>query len=114
MTELICIGCPRGCHLMVDEENDYKVSGNHCKIGEDYGKNELINPTRVLTTTVKIKGGLHSQLPCKSDGAIPKSKLLEACRSLKEVCVSSPVKKGDIIVKNILDTGIDIISCKDM
>ena len=56
MTELICIGCPRGCHLKVDEQNGYAVSGNSCPVGAEYGKNELTNPTRVLTSTVRITG----------------------------------------------------------
>ena len=26
--ELICICCPKGCHLRVDTANDYAVTGN--------------------------------------------------------------------------------------
>lgn len=114
MTNLVCIGCPRGCHLVVDEDNNYAVSGNNCKIGAEYGKNELLNPTRVLTTTVNIEGAIHNRLPVKSNGGLPKDKLLEASKSLKNVCVKSPVKLGDVIISNILETGIDIIACKNM
>ena len=59
MTELICIVCPKGCHLKVDEENGYRVTGNSCKRGEEYGKKELTNPTRVITSTVRVTGGLQ-------------------------------------------------------
>ena len=114
MVNLICIGCPRGCHLTVDVENDYKVTGNTCKIGLEYGRNELLNPTRVLTSTVRVNGGLHRQLPVKSSGAIPKGKLQEAVRSLREIEVTAPVKRGQVIVSNILDTGIDIVASRDM
>ena len=114
MVEMICIGCPRGCHLSVDVENDYAVSGNHCRIGAEYGKNELLHPTRVLTTSVKIEGAIHHCLPVKSSSGIPKAKLIEAAQSLKGVRVQSPVKMGDVIVANILDTGVDIIACKNM
>ena len=57
MKELICIVCPKGCRLTVDEFNGYKVTGNACQRGAAYGYKELTNPTRVLTTTVKIQGG---------------------------------------------------------
>lgn len=114
MIEMICIGCPKGCHLKVDENNDYKVSGNNCSIGAEYGRNELLNPTRVLTSTVKIKNALHNQLPVKSDKPLPKHLLIEAVKQLKDVTVEAPIKVGQIIVENILDTGCNIIATRDM
>ena len=57
MTELICIVCPKGCHLKVDEEKDFAVTGNGCPRGAEYGKKELTNPTRVITSTVCVEGG---------------------------------------------------------
>ncbi len=114
MKELICIGCPKGCHLLVDEENDYKVTGNSCNIGAEYGKNELLNPTRVLTSTVKIVGGIHEMLPVRTDKAIPKDKLFAVMKLLKDITIVSPIKMGDIIVENILDTGANIIASRDM
>ncbi len=114
MTSLICIGCPKGCHLTVDEENDYKVTGNSCATGAEYGRNELLNPTRVLTTTVLIEGAIHNCLPVKSNGPIPKGKLIDCARYLADVKVQSPVVTGQVIVENILDTGIDVIATKDM
>lgn len=62
MKELICIVCPKGCHLKVDEENGYAVTGNTCLKGEEYGKNELLNPMRVVTSTVKAEGGSISKV----------------------------------------------------
>ncbi len=114
MKELTCIGCPKGCHLLVDEENDYKVTGNSCSIGAEYGRNELLNPTRILTSTVKITGGIHEMLPVRSDKAIAKDKLFEVMESLKRVRVTSPIKMGDVIIENVLDTGANIIASRDM
>lgn len=114
MVNMICIGCPRGCHLSVDENNDYAVSGNNCNVGAEYGRNELINPTRVLTTTIKINGAIHNSLPVKTDKPIKKGLLIEAAKYLKNIEVSSPVSKGQIIVENILDSGSNIVACKDM
>ncbi len=114
MIELICIGCPKGCKLSVDENNGYTVTGHSCQIGAEYGRNEILNPTRVLTTIVKIENAIHNSLPVKSSKPLPKDKLIEASRSLKDVVVKSPVKTNQVIVENILDTGINIIATRDM
>ena len=111
---LVCINCPRGCHLQVDENDDYTVTGNFCKNGAEYGKNELTNPTRVLTTSVRINNAIHSCLPVKSSKPLPKAKLLEAAKSLRDIEVNAPVAIGDIVIKDILGLGVDIIACKNM
>ena len=66
MKELICIVCPKGCHLKVDEENGYAVTGNSCPRGAEYGKKELVNPTRVITSTVKVEGGALRRVSVKT------------------------------------------------
>ncbi|GAA6514164.1 DUF1667 domain-containing protein [Merdimmobilis hominis] len=114
MTDLICIVCPKGCHLHVDEENGYAVTGNSCPRGADYGKKELVNPTRVITSTVKITGGIHHRLPVKTDRDIPKAMIPEAMALLNAVQVQSPVKVGDIVVKDVLGTGANFVASRDM
>ena len=114
MTDLICIVCPKGCHLHVDEENGYAVTGNSCPRGADYGKKELVNPTRVITSTVKITGGIHHRLPVKTDRDIPKGMIAEAMALLNAVQVQSPVKVGDIVVKDVLGTGANFVASRDM
>ncbi len=112
--ELICIGCPRGCHLKVDVDNDYAVTGNSCNIGAEYGRNELKNPTRILTSTVRIDGAAVSCLPVKTNKPIPKGLLFEAMEVVKKTEVKAPVKTGDVIIHNILDTGADLIATKSL
>ena len=114
MTEVICVMCPKGCHLQVDEENGYKVTGNGCKNGLEYGKNELICPKRVLTSTVKAEGGLHNRLPVKSEGEIPKDRIMECMRLLDGITVKCPVKTRDVIIKDILGLGVDIVATRDL
>ena len=114
MIKLICIGCPKGCKLLVDENNDYSVSGHSCQIGVEYGRNEVLNPTRILTTIVKIENAIHNYLPVKSSKPLPKDRLIEASKALKNVVVKAPVKTNEVIVRNILGTGIDIIATRDM
>lgn len=114
MKELTCIVCPKGCRLKVDEENDYRVTGFSCQRGEEYGRQELLHPTRVLTSTVRITGGLHARLPVKSGGVLPKEMLFEAMRLLDAVSVQSPVKAGQVIVPDILGTGVPWIATRSM
>ena len=114
MKELICIVCPKGCHLKVDENNDYSVSGNGCDRGIEYGRNELLNPVRVFTSTVKIGGGLFKRCPVKTSKPIPKDKMFEVAQALNTVVVSSPITVGDVIIKNVAGTDADIVSTKTM
>lgn len=113
MKTLTCIVCPKGCALSVDISKG-EVSGNGCSRGKDYGLTEVTNPTRVLTTTVAIDNAIHPRLPVKTSQPIPKGKLLEAMDVIGQLRVSAPVMLGDVIVSNLLDTGIDLVACRSM
>ena len=82
MKHLICIVCPRGCRLTVDEEQDYDVTGNGCPRGAEYGRIELTNPTRVVTSTVRCAGGVHPRCPVKTDRPIPRALVRAAAAAL--------------------------------
>lgn len=112
MKELVCIVCPKGCRLHVDDENDFAVSGHSCPRGEAYGKNEIQNPTRVLTSTVKLTGGLYRRCPVKTNKAVPKGKLFDIMQALNAVEIASPVQVGQVILKNVCGTDADIIATK--
>lgn len=114
MTELICIVCPRGCHLHVDEKNACRVTGNGCPRGAEYGKKELTNPTRVLTSTVRIAGAQSPRCPVKTSRAIPKGEMFRAMARLNGVELAAPVRRGDVAIPNLLGTGADLIVTKDM
>ena len=110
MTELICIVCPKGCHLKVDEENGYAVTGNSCEKGAAYGKKELTNPTRVVTSTVRVEGGQKRRVSVKTNRDIPKEKMLEAVALLDHVTLTAPVHIWDMVLENILDTGANFVA----
>lgn len=114
MKELICIVCPNGCHLKVDEQNGYAVTGNKCDRGVDYGKAELCNPVRVVTSTVKLENAQSSRLPVKTDAAIPKALIFEVMKVIDALAVSAPVKVGQVLVENLLGTGVSLVSCKSV
>ena len=113
---LICIGCPLGCPLTVEMEgNEVKsVSGNTCPRGDAYAKKELTNPTRIVTSTVRVAGGRLAMVSVKTESDIPKGKIFECVKALKEVEVTAPVKIGDVIVENVAGTGVNIIATKNV
>ncbi|MDK0965640.1 DUF1667 domain-containing protein [Clostridium perfringens] len=109
--ELICIVCPRGCHLKVDTELE-KVSGNTCKRGEIYGLNEVKNTTRIVTSTVKIDGCDNIVVPVKTEEPIPKGMIFDVMKEINKASVKLPIKVGDVIIEDVLGTGISIVSAK--
>lgn len=112
--ELVCIRCPIGCMLTVtqQEADTLTVTGNTCGRGEEYAKKELTNPTRIVTSTVRVRGGRHKVAPVKTKEDIPKGKIMECMEILKGIEIEAPVHIGDIIVKNIAGTGADIVATK--
>ncbi|MCL2748288.1 MAG: DUF1667 domain-containing protein [Oscillospiraceae bacterium] len=112
MTELICVVCPKGCRLRYDEANGFAVSGNLCQRGEEYGRAELQNPTRVITSTVRVAGGTHSRCPVKTERPIPKDKIMDAMRLLGGLWLTAPVPEGHTVVEDICGTGICFITTR--
>ena len=110
--KLICIGCPKGCHLTVitDHGKAISVEGNDCKKGSDYGKEEVTNPQRTVTSTIRIKNGTQKMLPVKTASGIPKEKVFACMQIIKEIEKTAPVKNGDVIMKNIVNSGVDLIA----
>ena len=115
MKELICITCPKGCHLKVDEKT-FAVTGNACPRGAVYGENELRNPVRVLTSTVAVEqsGTGPQRLPVKTDRPIPKGKLFEAMDEINRVRVSAPVQVGEILIPNVAGTDGNVVATKNL
>lgn len=114
--DLICIGCPLGCSLEVLVENGsvIKISGHSCKKGENYAARECTNPTRIITTTLEVINGAEAMVSIKTERDIPKDKIYECIRALKGVKVEAPVEAGQIIVENILGTGVNVIATKNV
>ena len=111
MKELICITCPKGCHLKVDEET-FAVTGNSCPRGAVYGENELRNPMRVVTSTVILENANARRLPVKTDKPIPKGKMFELMKLLDGVRAKAPVQVGDILLANVLGTDVNVVATK--
>ncbi len=105
-----------GCSLTVvmKGEEVVEVAGNTCKRGDIYARNEVINPMRMVTSTVKVIGGRENVVSVKTKEDIPKGKIFECVRALKDVKVNAPVYMGDTIMKNVANTGVDIVATKNV
>ena len=114
--QLTCIGCPLGCPLTVEMEGKEvkSVTGNTCPNGEAYARKEMTNPTRIVTSSVRVRGGILNVVSVKTASDIPKEKIFEVMEEINKISVASPVKCGDVLLHDVLGTGIDIVACRDM
>ena len=100
--ELTCIGCPMGCPLIVTMEDDA------------YARKEVTAPTRIVTSTVRVTGGTLAMVSCKTRSDIPKGKIFDVVRALKDVEVPAPITIGQVLAENVAGTGVDIIATKNI
>ena len=110
--EMVCVSCPMGGAITVelDDNNEViSVTGNTCPRGDKYARQECTHPERMLTSTVKVEGGRLPVVPVKSAAPMPKEMLFDAMKEVNKVTLKAPVTFGDVAVKNILGTGIDIV-----
>ncbi|AYF54112.1 DUF1667 domain-containing protein [Clostridium botulinum C] len=116
MRELTCIGCPMGCLLEVTIEDGkvVDVKGNSCLRGKTYAEKECTNPTRIVTSSVKVQGGEIAAVSVKTECDIPKDKIFKCVEELRGVTIPAPIKVGDVIVKDIVGTGVNIIATKSV
>jgi CxxC motif-containing protein len=113
---MTCIACPQGClmELEADGSRLISVSGNKCKRGADYARQETEAPMRTLTTSVLTRGLELKMLPVRSSQPIPKGKLFEAMDAVKLITVTSPVKAGAVVAPNFLGLGADLVACRGL
>lgn len=114
--ELICIGCPMGCPLTVELENGeiQTITGYTCRKGEIYARKEVTNPTRIVTSTVRVEGGRADMVSVKTREDIPKDKIFQCVKALKGVTVKAPIHIGDVVVADVAGTGVDIVATKEV
>lgn len=114
--DLICIGCPMGCMLTVSMENGevLSVTGNTCKRGDAYARKEVTNPTRIVTSSVRVVGGELPVVSVKTREDIPKGKIKDCMKALKEVVVKAPVHIGDVLLEDVAGTGVDVVATKEI
>lgn len=116
MKQLVCIGCPLGCNLQVTIEDDQTISvtGNTCPRGADYARKEMTDPRRIVTSSVKVTGGHLASVSVKTESDIPKGKIFDCVKALREVELTAPVSIGQIVLKDVADTGVNVVATKNI
>jgi CxxC motif-containing protein len=113
--ELLCIQCPLGCRIAVETDEGKKilsVTGQSCKIGEAYAISEVTRPVRTLTTIVPVQGGVHP-IAVRSEAPVDKHRVFAILEHLRTLKAPRGVRAGDVVVPNVLDTGVDIVATRD-
>ena len=112
--ELTCIGCPLGCAITVtmDGSTVTAVTGNTCPRGDAYARKEVTNPTRIVTSTVRVNGGIYPMANVKTASDIPKGRIFDCVNALKDITVNAPLKIGDVVLSDVAGTGVDIIAAE--
>lgn len=117
-----CTTCPSECLLSVEVERDadgnvaavHSVTGNSCPRGDKFAHQELTCPMRVLTTTVAVSGGDEALLPVRTADAIPLELHAQAMDLIRELVIEAPIRMGDVVLENLLDTNINLVASMDI
>lgn len=111
-----CVTCPVGCEVDVEvrDSNIVSLKGNKCDKVKEFVQQELKEPMRVLTTTVRIKGAKWAMLPVRTDKPIPKRLFTQAIAELSGIDLQAPVYISDVIVKDIAGSGANIVATRSM
>lgn len=110
--ELTCINCPLGCLLTVEMDGDEikNISGYTCPRGKNYAEKEVVNPMRIVTSTVKVEGGKRERVACKTEHDIPKSKIDDVMREINAAVAQAPVVIGEVLIRDVAGTGVDVVA----
>ena len=111
MRELVCIVCPKGCTMKIEEnDGEISVTGNSCKRGASFAVSEMTEPKRTVCTTVRTVFKDAPVIPVRVSAEIPKDRIFDVMREINAVTLSSPVGRNDVIIKNVLGLGADVIA----
>lgn len=113
---LVCIVCPQGCNIEIEMGGMgiESITGYKCRRGQEYARQECINPVRTITTTVKLINGRLNVAPVKSDRPIPKKLMRDCVREINKRTLQVPVKIGDIVIENVLGTDANIVATSNV
>jgi CxxC motif-containing protein len=109
--DFICIVCPRGCHIHVDGDN---ITGYTCQRGLAYVKQELVDPKRTITSTIKVNGGDLKVVPCKTESNVSKELIFKIMEEINKTSVDAPVAMHQVLIENVLGTGVNVIAAKEV
>ena len=112
--ELTCICCPMGCNLRAELDGDsvHSVTGNGCKRGDEYARQECIAPVRVITASVPVKDGKLARVSVKTAAPVPKDRIFDVMDAIRTLSAQAPVRIGDVLCENIAGTGVNLVATR--
>lgn len=115
MNTIVCITCPRGCTMNITKSgNDWTVTGNACRKGREFAISEMTDPRRTVCSTVKTSFKSAPVLPCRVSADIPKDRIFDVMQEINKVVVTKELNRGDVIIKDVLGLGVDVIATSDL
>ncbi|MFA5422115.1 MAG: DUF1667 domain-containing protein [Bacilli bacterium] len=111
--KITCIVCPNGCQLEIDELT-HQVTGNKCLRGVTFAINEVTNPLRSVSSTVRTNLPEYPVVSVRTNGEIPKDQMLGLIKLLKGVIVDDYLPIGTIIIHNVFGSNVDVITTANM
>ena len=115
--KFICIRCPQGCEITTTLDGYgaiTNITGNSCKLGPEYVKQEISDPRRTLTTTVMVDGGMLPLCPVWTEKPVPKDRVMELALILRSIKLKAPIDINQIVLENALGTGINVITSRSI
>lgn len=114
--ELTCIGCPMGCQITVVLKDGLvtDVSGNTCKIGDNYAREEVTNPRRTVTSILKVVDGELPVVSVKTGETVPKDRIFAVMEEINSISVEAPVSIGQVLIENVADTGVSVVATREI
>ena len=117
LKHITCTVCPLSCDVVLKVGRDGEIlslTGNKCARGKAYAIKEHIDPERTLTSIVRVSGGAHPVLPVRTNKPIPKDRLKDGMLVVAKVHAKAPIAMGDVIVKDFLGLGCDLVATRDL
>jgi CxxC motif-containing protein len=116
--EMTCVVCPNGCLLQVEYEKQgdqvaiQRITGNLCKRGLEYARQEMVSPRRTIASSILVEGGSMPLVSVRTSGPIPKAMIFPVMAEIRKCSVKAPVQAGTVLIPNVLDLGVDIIATR--
>ena len=113
--ELTCICCPMGCTVRLELEGEriISVTGNSCRRGDEYARQECTSPVRVITASVPVENGSLARVSVKTAAPVPKGRIFDVMDAIRTITAQAPVRIGDVLCANIAGTGVNLVATRN-
>lgn len=112
---MVCIRCPFGCEMTVDVQGqDVHVTGNRCKRGVEYAREECFAPKRMVTAVVRTDSAALPWLPVKTATPVDKAVTRSVAANIHRLRVSAPVEMGQVVCEDIDGHGTRLVATRSL